>query len=133
MFNQTATTTTTTDAAGGRGAEPEMKVQAAHPARSRRPYHRPSFPARFETIEAARSFCREFFAWYNTKHRHCGIGLMTPQAVHYGRAAELRAGRARVLAAAYAVRPQRFVNDPPKPPELPTAAWINRPTTEDLP
>jgi putative transposase len=32
-----------------------------------------------------------------------------------------------VLEAAYAAHPERFVRKPPAPPELPTAAWINKP------
>ena len=48
--------------------------------------YRPEFPARFDSIEHARAFCREFFAWYNHQHRHSGIGYMTPAAVHTGNA-----------------------------------------------
>jgi putative transposase len=94
--------------------------------------YRPEFPDRFGSIEAARAFCRTFFGWYNDSHRHSGIGLMTPAAVHYGRAQALHAERQRVLAAAYAARPERFVRGTPKPPTLPTAAWINKPTTEEV-
>ena len=89
--------------------------------------YRPGFPDRFGSILEARSFCREFFAWYNHEHRHSGIGLMPPAAVHSGRAETLHTERARVLAAAYAQRPERFVRGVPRPPELPTAAWINPP------
>lgn len=89
--------------------------------------YRPGFPERFGSILEARSFCREFFAWYNHEHRHSGIGLMPPAAVHSGRAETLRAERARVLAAAYAQRPERFVRGLPRPPQLPTAVWINPP------
>ena len=97
--------------------------------------YRPAFPARFTSIEEGRAFCREFFEWYNHEHRHSGIGLMAPAAVHYGRAQEIHEGRARVLAAAYARTPERFVKRPPRPPDLPKAAWINKPDTEctDLP
>jgi len=94
--------------------------------------YRPEFPDRFDSIEHARSFCRTFFDWYNHQHRHSGIGLMTPAAVHHGRAKELHAERQRVLAAAYAATPERFVRKPPTPPELPTAVWINKPTTEEV-
>ncbi len=94
--------------------------------------YRPGFPARFDSIEHARAFCREFFRWYNGEHRHSGIGLMTPATVHYGRAKELHAERARVLEAAYAAMPERFVRRPPRPPALPTAAWINRPDSEEV-
>ena len=94
--------------------------------------YRPEFPERFQTIEQAREFCRGFFAWYNHQHRHSGIGLMTPAAVHYGQAPALHAARSRVLEAAFAARPERFVRGTPKPPALPTAAWINRPNDKDV-
>jgi putative transposase len=90
--------------------------------------YRPGFPERFSGIEEARAFCQEFFPWYNTEHRHAGIGLMPPEAVHYGRAADLYVTRAAVLQAAYAAHPERFVHHVPRPPPLPTAAWINAPT-----
>jgi len=94
--------------------------------------YRPTFPDHFDCIEAARAFCRAFFAWYNHEHRHSGIGLMTPAAVHHGRAGQIHAQRARVLEAAYARTPERFVKRPPRPPALPTAAWINKPETEEV-
>jgi len=94
--------------------------------------YRPEFPQRFGTLLEARAFCREFFRWYNDEHRHSGIGLMTPTAVHHGQAAELHAKRAEVLAGAYARTPERFVRRPPRPPALPTAAWINKPAIEEV-
>lgn len=94
--------------------------------------YRPEFPDRFDSIEQAREFCRGFFDWYNHQHRHSGIGLMTPAAVHHGQAPQLHAVRARVLEAAYARNPERFVRRPPVPPELPTAAWINKPETKEV-
>ena len=45
---------------------------------------------------------------------------MTPAAVHHGRADALHAERARVLEAAYARTPERFVRKLPVPPQLPT-------------
>jgi putative transposase len=94
--------------------------------------YRPEFPDRFDSIEHARAFCRGFFGWYNHQHRHSGIGLMTPAAVHQGHAHELHAQRARVLDAAYAATPERFVRRPPTPPELPTAVWINKPESQEI-
>jgi putative transposase len=94
--------------------------------------YRPGFPDRFGSIEVAKSFCRPFFDWYNHTHRHSGIGLMTPASVHYGRAGALHAERARVLATAFAANPERFVRGVPAPPALPTAAWINRPSTQEV-
>ena len=94
--------------------------------------YRPAFPARFDSIEHAREFCRFFFRWYNHEHRHSGIGLMTPAAVHHGRAKKAHVARQAVLSAAYAVNPERFVRGAPKPPTLPTAAWINKPKSEEV-
>jgi putative transposase len=93
--------------------------------------YRPGFPARFDSIEHARAFCREFFDWYNHQHHHSGIGLMTPVTVHYGRAEQAHARRADVLDAAYASTPERFVRRAPTPPPIPAAAWINKPKTKE--
>jgi len=89
--------------------------------------YRPDFPGSFGSIQDARSFCRSFFPWYNTEHRHSGIGLLTPESVHYGSAADLIAQRQTILSAAFAAHPERFVRKPPTPPALPSAAWINPP------
>jgi putative transposase len=90
--------------------------------------YRPGFPDRFGSIEHGRAHCRDFFSWYNTEHCHSGIGMMTPEAVHYGRAPEIRAARQLTLNVAYALHPERFVKKPPSPPKLPEMAWINPPT-----
>ena len=89
--------------------------------------YRPDFPERFGSLEDARAHCRQFFDWYNTVHRHSGIGLMTPHAVHNGTAQALWAQRAQVLREAYETNPVRFKGRTPQPPALPTAAWINPP------
>ncbi|MBA4159293.1 MAG: transposase [Gemmatimonadetes bacterium] len=91
--------------------------------------YRPGFPDRFGSLLEARQFCRGFFDGYNQEHRHSGIGLMTPAAVHFGRAQAIHEQSAEVLAAAYAERPERFVRGVPRPPEVPAAAWINQPKT----
>jgi putative transposase len=93
--------------------------------------YRPGFPARFDSIEHARGFCREFFDYYNHEHRHSGIALMTPATVHHGRANHIHAERARVLDAAYATNPERFVRRAPTPPPVPAAAWINKPNSAE--
>ena len=76
--------------------------------------YRPEFPDRFENIEHARAFCRTFFDWYNHHHRHSGIGLMTPAAVHHGHAKALHAERQRVLRRRLH-RDTRAVRPPPAP------------------
>ena len=89
--------------------------------------YRPGFPACFTSMEEARSFCQDFFRWYNAEHRHAGIGLLPPEVVHSGQAQAAYDARAQVLATAYAAHPERFVRQAPRPPQLPTAAWINPP------
>jgi transposase InsO family protein len=91
--------------------------------------YRPDFPARFGSLEDARAYCVDFFAWYNAEHYHSGIGLQTPEAVHYGRAQAIIDERAAVLAVAHATHPERFVRGAPRPHALPTEVWINKPTT----
>jgi putative transposase len=92
--------------------------------------YRPEFPKRFGSIQHARDVCRDLFGWYNAEHYHSGIGLLTPESVHYGRAATIVEGRQRVLLDFFEAHPERFVKGTPKPPEIPSAAWINPPTTK---
>ena len=94
--------------------------------------YRPEFPERFGSLEDARAHCQRFFHWYNHAHRHSGIGLMTPHAVHYGAAEILHAQRTQTLQLAYAAQPLRFKGRIPQPPTLPTAAWINPPKETPL-
>jgi putative transposase len=89
--------------------------------------YRPDFPDRFGSIQDARGHGHVFFPWYNTEHRHSGLGMLTPHEVHYGLAEKRVEARARVLAAAYSAHPERFVGGQPRPPTLPTEVWINRP------
>jgi putative transposase len=90
--------------------------------------YQPQFPKRFGCIQDAKAFCRAFFDWYNQHHRHLGIGLMTPDQVHYGQANEVHAARQTTLDHAFRANPNRFVNKAPQPPQKPTAVWINPPT-----
>ena len=89
-------------------------------------YH-PEFPERFGGIEDAIAFSRVLFPWYNTEHRHAGIGYLTPEVVHYGRATDTLAARAHVLREAFAAHPNRFKHRSPKLPVPPAEVWINPP------
>ena len=51
----------------------------------------PAFPGSFASLEQARAFCDIFFTYYNNEHRHSGIGLHTPAAVHDGSARDIQA------------------------------------------
>ena len=94
--------------------------------------YRPDFPGRFGCIEDSRSFAQGFFCWYNAEHHHSGIGLFTPEVVHYGLAEKIQKARGEVLNTAYEAHPERFVRKRPVPPSVPVAVWINKPKVEPV-
>ncbi len=73
------------------------------------------------------AYCREFFPWYNTEHRHGGLSMLTPHDVHHGLAHTTLARRQRTLEIAWAAHPERFVRGRPNAGEVPDAVWINPP------
>lgn len=91
--------------------------------------YRPGFPERFGSIQDAKSYCKTFFTWYNTVHKHSGIAMLTPQDVHYQQAEQVLKKRQLTLASAYAKHPERFKNRIPMVEQLPDAAWINKPNS----
>ena len=86
------------------------------------------FPARFADEAEAAAFCQGYFAWYNKKHHHTGIALLTPEQVHYGEAPRVLAHRQAVLDAAFAAHPERFGGRRPSAGKLPERVWINAPS-----
>ena len=93
--------------------------------------YRPEFPKCFGCIEDARTFCVNFIQWYNQEHRHSGVALYTPAAVHYGRVIEIQQQRQAALDAAYELHPKRFVRKPPEAALPPQAVWINPPKASE--
>ena len=83
----------------------------------------------FHDFTAAIAFCRTFFPWYNTEHRHGGIAMLTPDDVHHNRTQSVLEQRGRTLQAAWTRHPERFVRGIPQPDPLPQAVWINPPVT----
>ncbi|MGL5829111.1 MAG: IS3 family transposase [Angustibacter sp.] len=79
----------------------------------------PSFPEQFPTIEAARHFLTQFFTYYNTHHRHSGIGYYTPHTVHDGTWTTIRDHRQHTLNTAHQNHPNRFRHGPPQAPRAP--------------
>jgi len=92
--------------------------------------YRPEFPQRFGSLADSRAFCRPFFRWYNTEHRHSGIAFMTPENVHHGRATQILETRSATLDAAFEAHPERFKGKRPSPKALPQAVWINPPADD---
>ncbi len=87
----------------------------------------PDFPACFAGIDHARDVITPFFEHYNHHHRHTGIGLMTPAAVHHGHAPRITAERALTLVDAFDRHPHRFKGHVPQPPRVPDKVYINPP------
>jgi len=92
----------------------------------------PQFPGSFGSIQDSRSFCQDFFTWYNKEHRHSGIAMLTPEQVHYDRVEEITGHRAAVPAAPFEKYPNRFKNKLPVPETLPKEVWINQPPTKNI-
>lgn len=89
--------------------------------------YRPGFPENFGSLEDARTYCSDFFFWYNTEHRHSGIAMLTPEAVHYNFADHVIGKRNIVLEKAYRTSPERFVKGVPKAKIPDNHVWINKP------
>ena len=91
----------------------------------------PDFPACFSGIEHGREYITAFVERYNHEHRHTGIGLMTPVAVHRGEASKITVARTATLSAAFERNPLRFKGRVPRPPLVPDKVYINPPRTKE--
>jgi putative transposase len=66
------------------------------------------YPHHFGGIEHARSWTADFVDWYNTEHRHSGIGYVTPQQRHEGRDLPIFETRNLTLDSARESHPERW-------------------------
>ncbi len=107
-----------------------MILPGAYEAQFKTLKDRPEFPQRFGSWQDARAFCRPFFHWHNTVHRHAGMAFIAPDEVHHGRTPQILAARVAALDAAFAAHPERFKGRRPIPQPLPQAVWINPPADE---
>jgi hypothetical protein len=80
-------------------------------------------------VQDARGLCQVFFSWYDTAHRHSGVGLMTPAMVHGGEVEAVTQVRKLTLSAAFEGHRGPLVRGTPRPPVVPEAAWINKAKT----
>lgn len=71
------------------------------------------YPGHFIDIAHARSWMADFVNWYNTKHRHSGIGFITPQQMRSGECKHIFENRNQVIQDAYEKMPARW-SKPPK-------------------
>ena len=70
------------------------------------------FPSYFKDLEHARIWMANFVNWYNTEHRHSGIGLITPEQRHSGEGSKIMGKRNVVMSKAYALKPERWSSKP---------------------
>lgn len=89
--------------------------------------YQPEFPDRFASYDEALAYCTEFFLWYNERHYHSGLSMLTPASVHYGQTDAIVARRRQTLQAAYAAHPERFVLGLSTQKTPPHTVWINPP------
>ena len=54
------------------------------PGRRKNYWFNVTFPKAFEDLSGAREWFASFVHSYNTKHRHSGIGYVTPEQKHTG-------------------------------------------------
>jgi putative transposase len=90
----------------------------------------PSYPDRFASLAETQAWVTTFIDWYNTEHRHSGLGLLSPAIVHSGQAPAVSATRQQILDVAYAEHPERFVGGRPLAPSVPDTVWINPPVQQ---
>lgn len=95
-------------------------------------YHR-GYPNRFDGFQHAKTYCRDFFTWYNDEHRHSGIAMLAPAVVHAGTHVPIIAKRQAALDAAFVAHPERFVHGPPIAKPLPDAVYLNKPQPKPEP
>ena len=94
--------------------------------------NQPDYPGRFNGVEHARTWCADYFKWYNGEHHHRGLAGFTPEQVFTGRYKDIARVKQRAMDAAYATHPDRFVKGPPCVPLPPEKVTINPVTAEQI-
>ena len=84
------------------------------------------YPQRFDSFDHAEAWCDTFFPRCNDAHRHSGIAYLTPATVHHSDPAAVLTQRQSAMDRADQRAPERFVNGPPRSPQLPIEVWLNR-------
>ena len=87
--------------------------------------YQPDYPGRFRDLAHARSWCADFFRWYNADHHHEALALFTPEEVYFQRVEMVTARRQSALDDAYRRNPERFVAGPPVASQPPSRVLLN--------
>lgn len=64
----------------------------------------PAYPGIFQDLMTAVAYFKIFFPWYNEKHLHTALEMMTPEDWHSGRYVMIRAERERIKQETFARR-----------------------------
>ena len=94
--------------------------------------YQPDFLGRFSGATHARSWCDDYYNWYNFEHHHSGLNGYTPEQVFTGSYADVARTKQAALDKRYATNPERFVNGHPKVKLPPTMVSINPISAEDI-
>jgi len=94
--------------------------------------YQPDYPGRFIGPTHARSWCEDYYDWYNFEHHHSGLNGYTPEQVFVGSYADVAQTKQAALDTRYAINPERFVKGPPKVKLPPTEVSINPISEEDI-
>jgi putative transposase len=71
--------------------------------------YRPEYPTQgFASLEETRAWAADFVGWYNTVHRHSGIGYVTPEQRHTGADRAILEQRHHLFLEARARNPRRW-------------------------
>jgi len=66
------------------------------------------YPKFFASLAGSRLWTADFVHWYNTKHKHSGIGFITPEQRHTGKGKKILSRRNQRLFEAYTKHPERW-------------------------
>ena len=94
--------------------------------------YQPDYPGKFNGPTHARSWCEDYYDWYNFEHHHTGLNGYTPDQVFTGSYIEVARIKQAALDKRYVTNPERFVNGPPTVKLPPSEVSINPISAEDL-
>ena len=87
--------------------------------------YQPDYPGKFNGPTHTRSWCEDYYDWYNFEYHHAGLSGYTPEQVFTGSYIEVALIKQAALDKCYVTNPERFVNGPPTVKLPPTEVSIN--------
>lgn len=87
--------------------------------------YQPDYPRRFQDIQHAQTWCRDYVEWYNYDHHHSALAGFTPAEVFTGDYQVIAHKRQLALNEAYRQHPNRFMGGKPKVSMPPSDVFIN--------